>query len=97
MLCFIIRRLLIAIPTILLLIVISFVLMSGPRWPVQCRTPLPPAVLANIEARYGLDQPYCKQMLDDVMNVVTAFDFGPSFKFRDQNVNASSIRVSLSR
>ena len=54
-------------------------------------------MLANSEARYGLDQPYCKQMLDDVMNVVTAFDFGPSFKFRDQNVNASSIRVSLSR
>ena len=69
MLSFIIRRLLIGIPTILLLIVISFVLMfAAPGDPFNSERPLPPAVLANIEARYGLDQPYWKQMLDYVMS-----------------------------
>lgn len=88
MLSFIVRRLLVAIPTILILIVISFILMfAAPGGPFNGERPLPPAVLANIEARYGLDQPYWKQMFDYVVNVVTAFDFGPSFKFRDQSVN----------
>lgn len=88
MLSFIARRLMVAVPTILILIVISFVLMfAAPGGPFNGERPLPPQVLANIEARYGLDQPYWKQMFDYVVNVVTAFDFGPSFKYRDQTVN----------
>ena len=43
-------------------------------------------MLANLEARYGLDQPYWKQMYDYVVNVVTRFDFGPSFQYRDRTV-----------
>lgn len=88
MLSFIVRRLTVAVPTILILIVISFVLMfAAPGGPFNGERPLPPQVLDNIEARYGLDQPYWKQMLDYVVNIVTAFDFGPSFQYRDRSVN----------
>ncbi|WIV50346.1 oligopeptide ABC transporter permease OppB [Marivivens sp. LCG002] len=88
MLSFIARRFAVAIPTILVLIVISFVLMfAAPGGPFNAERPLPPQVLANIEAKYGLDQPYWKQIFDYVWNVVVHFDFGPSFKYKDRSVN----------
>ncbi|EAR49863.1 oligopeptide permease ABC transporter membrane component [Oceanicola granulosus HTCC2516] len=88
MFSFIARRLLVAVPTLLILIVISFVLMfAAPGGPFNSERPLPPQVLANIEQRYGLDQPYWKQMVDYVWAVVTRFDFGPSFQYRDRSVN----------
>lgn len=77
-----------AIPTLLILIVFSFVLMySAPGGPFTSERPLPPEVLANIEARYGLDQPYWRQIFDYVYNVVVHFDFGPSFRYKNQSVN----------
>lgn len=88
MIAFIARRMAVAVPTILLLVIISFVLMfAAPGGPFNSDRPLPEQVLANIEARYGLDQPYWKQMWDYVVNVVTRFDFGPSFQYRDRTVN----------
>ena len=85
---YIIRRLLLAIPTLLVLVVICFVLMfSAPGGPFTSERPLPPEVLANIEARYGLDQPLWKQMWDYVVAIVTRFDFGPSFVYKDRDVN----------
>ncbi len=84
---FVLRRLAIAVPTILILIVLSFMLMfAAPGGPFNSERPQPPQVLANLEARYGLDQPYWKQMYDYVVNVVTRFDFGPSFQYRDRTV-----------
>lgn len=84
---FVLKRLAIAVPTILILIVLSFMLMfAAPGGPFNSERPLPPQVLANLEARYGLDQPYWKQMYDYVVNVVTRFDFGPSFQYRDRTV-----------
>ncbi len=89
MLSFIFRRLTVAIPTMLILVIISFILMfAAPGGPFNTERPLPPEVLANIEARYGLDQPYVTQMATYVWKVVTQFDFGPSFKYRDQTVNS---------
>ncbi|AZV79933.1 oligopeptide ABC transporter permease OppB [Parasedimentitalea marina] len=88
MIAFIIRRLLVAIPTILILIVASFFLMHfAPGGPFTSERPLPPQVLANIEARYGLDQPLWKQLYDYLFNIIVHFDFGPSFKFKDRDVN----------
>jgi oligopeptide transport system permease protein len=88
MLSFILRRLLVAIPTILILIVVSYMLMfAAPGGPFTSEKPLPPEVMANIEARYGLDQPYAVQIFNYVKNVVLHFDFGPSFKYRDQTVS----------
>lgn len=88
MLNFIIRRLGIAIPTMLVLIVLSFVLMhSAPGGPFTSERPLPPQVLANIEAKYGLDKPLPEQIGTYIWNVVTKFDFGPSFRYKDRTVN----------
>ena len=85
---FIAKRLAIAVPTLLILVIFSFVLMfAAPGGPFSGERPPPAAVLANIEARYGLDQPYWKQMFDYVVNVALHFDFGPSFQYRDRTVN----------
>ncbi|NIY73782.1 oligopeptide ABC transporter permease OppB [Marivivens donghaensis] len=88
MFAFIIRRLAVAIPTILVLVVLSYILMfAAPGGPFNAERPLPPNVLENIEARYGLDQPYWKQIYDYLVNIVFHFDFGPSFKYRDRTVS----------
>ncbi|WP_108813939.1 oligopeptide ABC transporter permease OppB [Loktanella sp. Alg231-35] len=88
MLSFVARRLAVAIPTLLILVVLSFVLMySAPGGPFNSERPLPPEVLANIEAKYGLDQPFWKQIVNYVVGVVTQFDFGPSFQYKDRTVN----------
>ena len=88
MLSFVVRRLAVAIPTLLILVVLSFILMySAPGGPFNSERPLPPEVLANIEAKYGLDQPFWKQIVNYVTSVVTAFDFGPSFQYKDRTVN----------
>jgi oligopeptide transport system permease protein len=85
---YIIRRLLVAIPTLLILVVICYVLMfAAPGGPFTSERPLPPAVMANIEAQYGLDQPMWKQIWDYLVGIVTRFDFGPSFAYRDRDVN----------
>ncbi|MBO6852127.1 MAG: oligopeptide transporter permease, partial [Marivivens sp.] len=85
---YIARRLAVAVPTILVLIIISFILMhSAPGGPFNSERPLPPQVLANIEAKYGLDQPLWKQIVTYVWNVVVHFDFGPSFQYKDRTVN----------
>ena len=88
MFAYIVRRLAVAIPTILILVVISFLLMySAPGGPFNSERPLPPEVLANLEAKYGLDQPMWRQMISYVWGVVSQFDFGPSFQYTDRSVN----------
>lgn len=88
MIAYILRRLGVAIPTLLILVIISFVLMHyAPGGPFNSERPLPPEVLANIEAKYGLDQPFWKQVTNYIWGVVTQFDFGPSFQYKDRSVN----------
>ena len=88
MIAYTFRRLLVAIPTLLVLIVFSFLLMeAAPGSPFSTERGIPPEVLANLEARYGLDQPLWKRMLIYIWNIVTQFDFGPSFVFKDRSVN----------
>jgi oligopeptide transport system permease protein len=88
MLNFIIKRLIFAIPTILVLIVFSFLLMHmAPGGPFTSERAVPPEILANLEARYGLDQPLYMQILIYLKNVVLHFDFGPSFTYKDRTVN----------
>jgi oligopeptide transport system permease protein len=99
MFSFIARRLAVAIPTILVLIIASFMLMySAPGGPFTQERRLPPEVLANIEAKYGLDKPLPVQIANYTWGVVAHFDFGPSFKYKDQSVNdliASGFPVTL--
>ncbi|MEL6103462.1 MAG: oligopeptide ABC transporter permease OppB [Pseudomonadota bacterium] len=88
MLAYIFKRLLVAIPVLLILIVATFILMySAPGSPFATERGVPPEVLANLERQYGLDQPFHVQIGRYVWNILTQFDFGPSFIYRDQDVN----------
>ncbi|WGE58228.1 oligopeptide ABC transporter permease OppB [Actinobacillus equuli] len=98
MLKFIIRRILEAIPTLFILITFSFFLMRlAPGSPFTSEKAYPPEVMANIEAKYHLNEPLYKQYFI-YMDNLTHGDFGPSFKYKDQSVNdliASAFPVSI--
>ncbi|MEO1313571.1 MAG: oligopeptide ABC transporter permease OppB, partial [Pseudomonadota bacterium] len=84
---YILRRLAIAIPTILVLIIITFMLMyAAPGTPFTTERGLPPEIMANLDAKYGLDQPFIVQMWRYVSGIVFSFDFGPSYFYKDQSV-----------
>jgi len=88
MIAFILKRLAIAIPTLLVLIVFSFILMKiAPGSPFTGEKNLPPETLKNIFARYNLDKPQWQQLFEYIWNIVVHFDFGPSFKYKDRSVN----------
>ena len=88
MLSYIFKRLIVAIPTLLFLIVISFLLMhAAPGGPFTMEKRIPAAILANLNAKYGLDQPLWRQMITYVWGIVAHFDFGPSFVYKDRTVN----------
>ncbi|MDT0683892.1 oligopeptide ABC transporter permease OppB [Roseicyclus sp. F158] len=88
MVSFILKRLAVAIPTLLVLIVLSFVLMhAAPGGPFTRERAIPPEVLVNLNARYGLDEPLWKQIGTYLWNIVAHFDFGPSFVYPSRTVN----------
>ena len=87
MFSFIIRRLLVAVPTVLALITVSFVLMhAAPGGPFTNERDVPEAVMENIEAKYNLDKPLWQQYFIYVGNVARG-DLGPSFRYKDFTVN----------
>ncbi len=95
---FILKRVLEAIPTLFVLITFSFFLMRlAPGSPFTSERAYPPEVMANIEAKYHLNEPLHTQYFLYLKNLVKG-DFGPSFKYKDQSVNnliASALPVSL--
>ncbi len=83
----ILRRTLEAIPTLLFLITISFFMMRlAPGSPFTGERNLPPAVMANIEAKYNLNDPLWLQYLNYLKQLLHG-DFGPSFKYKDYTIN----------
>lgn len=98
MLSYALRRLLGAIPTLLILLTLAFVMMrAAPGGPFDADRELPPQVRANLEAKYHLDEPLLQQYGRYLWDVAH-FDFGPSFQYRDVTVNdliASGFPVSL--
>lgn len=94
----IIKRILEAIPTLLVLITLSFFMMRlAPGSPFTGERNLPPEVLANIEAKYHLNDPILVQYGNYLVQLAHG-DFGPSFKLKDHTVNeliSSAIPVSL--
>ncbi|AGT08656.1 oligopeptide ABC transporter permease OppB [Paracoccus aminophilus] len=85
---FILRRLSIAIPTLLLLILVSFLLMhAAPGGPFTQERQLPQQVLDNLNAKYGLNDPLWMQVGSYIWGIVAHFDFGPSFVYPDRSVN----------
>lgn len=86
MISFVLRRLMSAVPTVFVVVTISFFLMRfAPGGPFSLERPLPPQTMANIMATYQLDQPLWRQYLTYLGNAVTG-DFGPSFIYKDNSV-----------
>jgi oligopeptide transport system permease protein len=86
MLRFIGRRLLIAIPTLFLVITAAFFMMrAAPGSPFDLDRKLSPEIERNIRARYGMNKPLPEQYLDYVGGVLHG-DLGPSLKYKDKTV-----------
>jgi len=87
MLAYIARRLLLIIPMALLVVTLTWVLVRmAPGNFYTGEKKLPPAIEANIRAKYGLDQPWYKQYALMMANIVRG-DFGDSLKYEGQSVN----------
>jgi oligopeptide transport system permease protein len=87
MLRFIVNRLLQAIPVLLVVISVTFLLIhSAPGGPFSDEKAVPPEVARALEAQYNLDQPLWQQYLGYLSDVVKG-DFGPSFKYSGRTVN----------
>lgn len=86
MLRFLLRRLLVAVPTLLLVVTIAFFMMrAAPGSPFETSRKLPPAIEHNMKAKYGLDRPLGEQYLTYLGGVLRG-DFGPSMKYQDKSV-----------
>lgn len=86
MLRYALKRLLVAIPTLFVIVTLAFFMMrAAPGGPFDSDRRLPPAIEANIEAAYGFDRPLIVQYGDYLAHVARG-DFGPSLKYRDKSV-----------
>ena len=98
MLSYLIKRIGNSIIVLWVVMTVTFFLMhSIPGGPFTEEKSLPPAVLANIEARYRLNDPLAVQYKDYLCNVLRG-DLGPSFKYAGRSVNdiiRESFPVSL--
>jgi len=88
MLKFVVRRVLWTIPIILLVIFMTFWMMRAIKGSPfrKSERAVPPAVLANLNRKFGLNEPWYVQYERYVVDVAK-FDLGPSLVLRNQNVN----------
>ncbi len=95
---YIIRRLIGIIPTLFIVITISFFLIRiAPGGPFDAERRPPEQVMKNIEAKFSLDQPLHVQYLRYMGDILRG-DLGPSFRYQDHDVNyyiANSLPNSL--
>src|SRR5688572_15928713 len=88
MLRFIIRRLIITIPLILIVISITWGLIRlAPGNFYSGEKRLPAGIEKNIREKYGLDKPWHVQYGRMIWNIVRHGDFGTSLKYEGQSVN----------
>ncbi len=86
MLRFLLRRLAIAVPTLFLVVTLSFFMMRlAPGNPFQGDRKLTPEIEKAVNAKYGLDKPLAVQYVKYLGDVIHG-DFGPSLKYRDKTV-----------
>src|SRR6185312_10401611 len=86
MLRFLFRRLLIAIPTMFVVVTLAFFMMrAAPGSPFVGERHLSPEVERNVMAKYGLDKPLPVQYVTYVGGVLRG-DLGPSLKYKDKTV-----------
>src|SRR3954464_3071353 len=98
MLAYAVRRIVGLVPTLFVLVTLSFfVIRLAPGGPFDQEQTLPPAIRANLDAAYGLDQPLLVQY-GRYLRGVAHGDLGPSFRFKDFRVTeliASGLPLSL--
>ena len=98
MLRYVLKRLLTAIPTLFLIVTISFFLMRlAPGGPFSQEKSLNPAIKANLERLYQLDLPVWQQYLNYLKNVLRG-DFGPSYtrpEFTVAELFATGLPISI--
>jgi oligopeptide transport system permease protein len=98
MLRYALRRIAGVVPTLFVIITLSFfVIRIAPGGPFDEEQALPPEIKANLEAAYGLDRPLSEQYLRYLGGLARG-DFGPSFKFKDFSVTeliAQGLPISL--
>jgi oligopeptide transport system permease protein len=83
----IVKKLLNAMLTLFVVISLTFFLLHQlPGGPFDQDRKLPPAIQANIEAKYHLNEPLVKQYLFYMGNILHG-DFGPSYKYVSRTVN----------
>ena len=86
MLTYAIRRLLGAIPTLLIIITVAFFMMRvAPGGPFNLERPLPDQIMRNLNAIYNLDKPLITQYLLYLQNLVQG-QMGPSFFYPGRTV-----------
>jgi oligopeptide transport system permease protein len=75
-----------AIPTLFIIVTLSFLLIRiAPGGPFDEEKLLPPEILANLKSAYGLDQPLWLQYAHYLRSLLHG-DFGPSFRYKDFTV-----------
>ena len=98
MLTYAVRRLLGAIPTVLLVITIAFFMIRlAPGGPFDLERPLAPQIMANLRQIYHLDEPLVVQFWIYLENLLIG-NLGPSFVYRDFTVAeliANGLPVSI--
>src|SRR5579884_3747313 len=83
---FLLRRILFLIPVLFFVALMTFILMHvTPGGPWDREKPLSPAAVANLNAKYHLDQPLPQQFLLYIWDALHG-DFGPSYTHPDQTV-----------
>ncbi len=84
---YVVRRLLVTIPTVLAVVTICYVLLHfTPGGPFDAERKVSDAVLANLQAKYHLDLPLWKQYLYYLDSLLHG-DLGASFRYADWSVN----------
>jgi oligopeptide transport system permease protein len=87
MLRFVLRRLIITVPMIFVVVSLTWGLIRlAPGTFYSQERPIPPAIVANIRAKYGLDQPWYVQYGKVIANTARG-DFGISLRYQGQPVN----------
>ncbi len=88
MLKYVILRLLGAIPTMMVIITVTFFMVRlAPGGPFDAERTLPPVIESNLRAKYRLDAPLVTQYAAYLRGVLVG-DLGPSFKYQDYSVAA---------
>ena len=86
MLSLILRRIGIAIPVLLTVVTLTFLMVhSAPGGPFDEEKAVSPEVLIKLNEKYNLDQPLINQYFDYLSGVLVG-DFGPSFRYPGRSV-----------